>query len=148
MSPKPWYENGLQFSCTRCGNCCVTHGEAAYIYLSSTDVDRLALHFGLSREQFLDQHCARDEDYTWLDAPQPACPYLDGERRCSVYEARPTQCRTWPFWKENLDELRWKGDLRAVCPGLDKGRRYTRLEIEQRALHTERAIEGEDAELS
>ena len=24
--------------------------------------------------------------------------YLPGKAICSLYAARPTQCRTWPFW--------------------------------------------------
>ena len=117
------------------------------MYVSPADADRLATHLGLSLSDFLSAHCKSDEDYTWLRADTPACPFLDSERRCSVYEARPTQCRTWPFWKENLAEARWKQELPSVCPGLNRGRRYSKAEIEERALETERAIEGEDATL-
>jgi Fe-S-cluster containining protein len=24
------------------------------------------------------------------------------DKQCSIYEVRPTQCRTYPFWKQNL----------------------------------------------
>eukprot|EP00961_Rhodomonas_salina_P046921 629705-Rhodomonas_salina.2 len=27
---------------------------------------------------------------------------MKGKAICSLYEARPKQCRTWPFWPENL----------------------------------------------
>jgi Fe-S-cluster containining protein len=40
---------------------------------------------------------------------EDACAFLDGAR-CTVYEARPTQCRTFPFWKENLRRRgSWEG---------------------------------------
>ena len=35
--------------------------------------------------------------------PNGDCVFFDGEqRKCTVYEARPRQCRTWPFWDSNL----------------------------------------------
>jgi len=47
-----------------------------------------------------------------------ACTFLDTENgHCTVYELRPTQCRTFPFWEHflvNPDEL---GD---ECPGILK----------------------------
>lgn len=56
----------------------------------------------------------------------------NGEKRrvCGVYPVRPRQCRTWPFWKENLDsDSSW---IRASerCPGIGKGKKFTVAEIE------------------
>ncbi|WP_171190083.1 YkgJ family cysteine cluster protein, partial [Alienimonas chondri] len=32
------------------------------------------------------------------------CTFLDPDtRKCTVYAARPVQCRTWPFWDSNLE---------------------------------------------
>lgn len=37
-----------------------------------------------------------------------ACIFLK-DKKCTVYKARPTQCRTFPWWKENLNtEESWK----------------------------------------
>ena len=45
-----------------------------------------------------------------------ACVFFDFEKKgCKIYEARPTQCRTFPFWeyfKNNQEELE------AECPGI------------------------------
>lgn len=36
------------------------------------------------------------------------CVFLEN-KKCAVYQARPVQCRTYPWWKENLNsEQSWK----------------------------------------
>ena len=34
----PWYEEGLRFECSQCGNCCRNHGEYGYVYLMPPEV--------------------------------------------------------------------------------------------------------------
>jgi len=43
-------------------------------------------------------------------------------KKCSVYTARPMQCRTWPFWKENMNIKKWNEELINFCPGIGKGK--------------------------
>jgi Fe-S-cluster containining protein len=65
-----------------------------------------------------------------------ACVFFDTEaRKCTVYEARPRQCRTWPFWDSNVrDEEAWARTCE-VCPGSGKGKLYTIEQIDaQRAV--------------
>jgi Fe-S-cluster containining protein len=47
-----------------------------------------------------------------------------GRGLCSIYPVRPTQCRTWPFWPENLSSKRaWiTAKKRTPCPGMDNGK--------------------------
>ncbi len=48
------------------------------------------------------------------------CVFLEGGK-CSVYPARPIQCRTYPFWEELLEsEESWKAEA-SSCPGVGKG---------------------------
>ncbi len=55
------------------------------------------------------------------------CTFLDrtvkGRATCRLYEARPTQCRTWPFWPENLaSPAAWNRAKKATpCLGMDNG---------------------------
>lgn len=56
------------------------------------------------------------------------CVFLDrdsipGKAACSLYEARPRQCRTWPFWPENLRTPRSWATAKHItpCPGMDEG---------------------------
>ncbi len=56
-------------------------------------------------------------------------------RVCGIYAVRPLQCRTWPFWQENVvNPASWKRAAKG-CPGMDRaGRRFSVEQIE--ALRT------------
>jgi Fe-S-cluster containining protein len=79
----------------------------------------LAAELGIPTREFTRRYCRKEHDEFLLDDPGPECMFLDG-RRCSVYDARPTQCRTWPFWPENMQPRSW-ANVAAFCPGVGKG---------------------------
>jgi Fe-S-cluster containining protein len=49
---------------------------------------------------------------------------MPGKALCKVYRSRPSQCRTWPFWPDNLESRRaWvMAKKHAPCPGMDQGK--------------------------
>jgi Fe-S-cluster containining protein len=51
------------------------------------------------------------------------------QRKCGVYEARPLQCRTWPFWPGNLASREAWEEAAGTCPGINRGRLWTLDEI-------------------
>lgn len=66
--------------------------------------------------------------------PSKDCIFLHkngkGQLVCKVYAERPLQCRTWPFWKENLrSRTAWRSAADA-CPGIDQGNWYAPADIE------------------
>lgn len=73
------------------------------------------------------------------------CVFLDresvpGKALCAVYEARPMQCRTWPFWPENLrSREHWDRAARS-CPGMNTGKQH---EPEFIRVTVERMLEWE-----
>jgi len=135
----PWYADGLRFECQEdCGACCTNHEDYAYVYLMGDDVDRLVAHLGIGEETFIAVYTELDDCHLVLRMDSPDCPFLDGTR-CSVYDARPTQCRTFPFWHETLTSPKvWKR-LERFCPGIDRGPKHRLLTIQTRLA--ERPVE-------
>ncbi|MBN2527392.1 MAG: YkgJ family cysteine cluster protein [Deltaproteobacteria bacterium] len=125
-----FYKDGLRFECTGCGNCCTTHGDYAYVYLTHDNVTEIAAHLGMTHIDFLNTHCANDEyGNVHLTMVEGHCNFLENNK-CMVYSVRPWQCRAWPFWSENLNAEDWHGDVTECCPGIDRGRLYSKEEIE------------------
>ncbi|MBN2343175.1 MAG: YkgJ family cysteine cluster protein [Deltaproteobacteria bacterium] len=136
---KPFYENGLQFECTGCGACCKTHGDYAYVYLNHDNVDAISEYLGMTRIDFLNAHCANDEyGNVHLTMVEGQCNFLKDDK-CVVYAVRPHQCRSWPFWTENLTEECWYGEVSDCCPGIGRGKRYSKEEIEKIAQDRDKA---------
>lgn len=144
MTHKPWYDKGLRFSCTRSGNCCRTHGEYAYVYLTTEDVEAIAAHLELAPATFLRRYCAEDEGHTILRIDSVDCPFLREGPSCAIYPVRPVQCSAWPFWRENLDDpARWHGPVAECCPGVGRGEWHSAEEIDRIADELEEWYGGE-----
>ncbi len=127
--PEPWYAPGLRFECTACGKCCVNHGEFSYVYSSREEREALARHLGLSLADFEARYCEAVPGGVSFRSAGDACIFLKG-RRCSVYELRPSQCRSFPFWPELLaDEDTWRRDVASFCPGVGQGKLHGVEEI-------------------
>ncbi|MDH3786362.1 MAG: YkgJ family cysteine cluster protein, partial [Acidobacteriota bacterium] len=101
-------------------DCCRNHDNYSYVYLDSAEAVAISGHLGISLEAFCERYTAVEDGDLILRMDQPDCPFLDGAR-CSIYESRPTQCRTFPFWPENLTSRKRWNDLAGFCPGIDRG---------------------------
>lgn len=62
------------------------------------------------------------------------CQFLS-KKKCSVYKARPTQCRTWPFWSENMNAKTWNTEISNFCPGVGKGKLIKKSEIDKKIAY-------------
>ncbi len=121
---EPWFKDGLQFSCSACGDCC--SGAPGYVWVSEEDIERLATHLGLDVDTFGRRFVRRvGMRYSLIEYSNGDCVFFDPEKRnCSVYSARPLQCRTWPFWDSNIrSPASWKRTCEA-CPGSGQGTLY------------------------
>lgn len=121
-------KTGVRFECQGSGRCCVSRGGYGFVYLSKEDRRALAKQLNLTTSQFTRRYCTKTEGWFHLREQGKDCVFLEGSR-CRVYEARPTQCRTWPFWPENMNARAWNRDVLKFCPGVGKGKWYSPQEI-------------------
>ena len=121
------YKNGIKFKCQNSGNCCISRGSYGFVYLSKNDLNRFAKHFNLPIEHFKKKYCQTTDGYIHLAEKKSLngkCLFLKNYK-CTVYESRPSQCRTWPFWNENMNAKTWNEDISVNCPGIGKGKKIS-----------------------
>lgn len=130
-----FYKQGLRFECQGSGKCCTSRGEFGFVFLTKEDRQRFADHLKISVSEFQKQYCGQTQGIWHLKEEKSRldCMFLK-DKRCSVYEARPNQCRTWPFWPEVMNAKAWKTEVESYCPGVGKGRLWTQTEIEKAML--------------
>lgn len=146
----PWYSEGLQFTCTQCGNCCT--GGPGYVWVSRREIRRIAAHLKLTPREVVEQYCRQVNgryslrerrnrgkfdcifltDQTVKRTPDGADREIETTvRTCAIYPVRPLQCRTWPFWKSNLETPQTWDAANQRCPGMNQGRKFSQKEIER-----------------
>ena len=126
-------KKNIKFKCQGSSNCCVSRGMYGYVYLSSKDTDVLSKFFLLSTKNFIKKHCSYTDGFLHLieKKGRKNCQFLKN-KRCTVYSARPTQCRTWPFWSENMNSKKWNSEIMSFCPGIGKGQIISQKIIKKR----------------
>jgi hypothetical protein len=125
---EPWFKDGLSFACTQCGKCCT--GAPGYVWVNREEVAALARRLKLSEAAFEEKYTRTEGSRrTLVEKPNYDCIFYDRAVGCTVYEDRPRQCRTWPFWDSNLKTPKtWEATCQ-ICPGSGTGRLYTVEEI-------------------
>lgn len=129
----------IKFECQNSckGRCCKPFqvGGAAFIFLTDADIYRL--HIFLKQPipsftksaQFSSTRFSKIPKHVWYMKMKEdgSCHFLkDG--KCTAYEARPTQCRTFPFWPENMNKESWNA-LKTECPGIDQGENLNESDV-------------------
>ena len=131
----PWYIAGLHFECRRCGACCAGPGEG-YIWVTKPEVQLIADFLKETAGQIRRKYLKRVGLRTTI-IEQPAtkdCIFLrevKGRKRCVIYPVRPSQCRSWPFWTDNLASPGAWNRAAQKCGGINRGRLYSFEEIEK-----------------
>ena len=118
-------KEGFSFSfnptaCEECGGKCCT-GESGYIWVTPIEMQKIANLLKISVDELKNNFLIK-VGYKFsikekeLDKNNYACWFFDEKTfRCTIYEARPNQCRTFPFWdffKNNVEVVKKE------CPGI------------------------------
>ena len=118
-------EDGYSFcfdslACASCGGaCCI--GESGYIWVNYPEIEAIAVHLKLDIEEFAKTYLIRAKNRYSLKEYKSeelgyACIFFDESKRmCSIYEVRPKQCRTFPFWEQFKSDTK---ELIKECPGV------------------------------
>lgn len=130
-----WYVNGLHFECQKCGRCCSGPSEG-YIWVCKEEVCLIADFLGITAGQLRQKYLKRVQLRRTI-AEQPStrnCVFIEdvgGEKRCRIYSVRPNQCRTWPFWVNNLKSSDAWNKAASRCCGINRGKEFAFDEIEK-----------------
>ena len=129
---KKIYSKGMRFQCQKSSNCCVSRGSYGFVYLSKKDILRLSKYTDLSIKDFIKLYCEKTYGFVHFKERRKnsECQFLE-KKRCSIYKSRPTQCRTWPFWSENMKTKIWNEEIQSFCPGIGKGKIIQQSQIEK-----------------
>lgn len=103
--------------CSTCpGKCCTGH--SGYVWVSIEEIEGMAETLGISFAEFATRYTYRENGRFSLKEVQResgdfACIFYN--QGCKIYEQRPEQCRTFPFW----DTFKQKPQLaEEECPGI------------------------------
>ena len=131
----PWYAAGLHFECIQCGRCCSGPAEG-YIWVTRPEIKLIADFLKISTRQLRKTYLKRVGLRTTIieHSSTKDCIFLQeiaGKKGCVIYSVRPSQCRIWPFWSENLKSRNSWNKAAQKCPGINRGRLYTADQIKK-----------------
>lgn len=121
----------FRFACHRCGHCC-TGGEG-YVWLQAGEAEAMAAELNMNAEAFRARY-VRTVPFPGLDSDGGGelrealreqiegeggrCSLLEGRNQCTVYDARPEHCRTFPYWRSVMEDEAGFERARGTCPGI------------------------------
>src|SRR5262245_11517479 len=89
-----WYQAGLRFTCTQCGNCC--SGAPGYVWVTQEERQRIAEFLALTNDEFESRFIRRvGVRHSLVEKDGGDCIFLKtlgGKRICGIYPVRPVQC--------------------------------------------------------
>lgn len=117
----PWYlTSGVRFECTGCSKCCKVKGN---VWATDREMAQIAKTLAITSDEFNQRYRSKAETPPGWGLLKPAngpCVFLADDGKCSIYAARPLQCRAYPFWPEISDSQEtWEAE--AVLPDSAKG---------------------------
>ncbi len=112
------------FKCLRCGACCRVRG--GVVRISDVEISRMSAALHLDERDFINRFATLSSDRHGLVLKDQndgaSCILLDENGACKVHDAKPDQCRNFPFsWRNS--------DSESYCKGLQKLNGKTMTEL-------------------
>ncbi|RAX58351.1 hypothetical protein CCZ01_02740 [Helicobacter monodelphidis] len=119
---KDFYFNFDSKSCEQCnGFCC--RGKSGYIFVRYAEIEALAQWLKIDIQECMQKYIKKvgyrfsfiEKQIIGENGSEFACIFFDEQKeRCSIYESRPSQCKTFPYW-EQLKKITIK-EAQKECP--------------------------------
>jgi len=139
MTDEPWYKKGLKFKCTECGQCCT--GSPGTVWVDENEIQKMSEFLKITPVEFVKKYTRLIGSRLSLKerlGVKPGdydCVFLK-DRRCQVYGSRPKQCRTFPWWPDNLNSKKDWNEVAKLCEGINhKDAPLISLETIQKAMN-------------
>ena len=106
--------------CNYCPGYCCYRLQGATLYLDATDINRIARHFKISDGEVRKRYIAGKNTFRIKD--DGSCIFLSDRKmraRCTIHQARPRQCREFPYG-EACPYLEREDLLERIVPRIEK----------------------------
>jgi len=105
-------EISSKIDCRKCANCCAVSTPC----LSTFDLNRLSEGIGIAVDSLEEKYIELDQHGDKIFKTSP-CPFLKN-KSCSVYDHRPSDCRSYPhFHQKDFSTRMWNYlEMYGICP--------------------------------
>ena len=122
MTPPPELPDSIDHRvfCDYCPGFCCYRLPGATLFVTAVDINRIARYFHISDGEVRKRYIEKRN--TFKVREDGSCIFLAGgklSKRCSIHEARPEQCRAFPY-DAPCPYLQRKDLLDAIYPRVEK----------------------------
>ncbi len=121
-----FFDNGLYFKCKQCGTCCT--GSPGIVRVKQDEIENIAGFLSVPVQEFMQENiCSYGPGYSIREHQDGRCYFFNDQ--CDIYDVRPVQCRTFPFWFKHLRNKASWIKIAKECPGIGQGKYYSKEKI-------------------
>jgi Fe-S-cluster containining protein len=106
------------------GKCC--SGPSGNVWLTKTDAEQISSKLEIEPKAFLKKFARwvpRIERWTLIEKTRGDhfdCIFLENGKTCAIYDVRPTQCKTYPYWPAVMESKETWESEKQDCEGIGR----------------------------